>query len=87
MRFFLKALTHIPLPILYGIGFVAYFIAFHVMRWRRDRAEADVANAFPEKSAQRARGDPAALLPQPRRHRSWRRSGASAPAPTPSRRA
>jgi KDO2-lipid IV(A) lauroyltransferase len=50
MRFLLKALTHIPLPILYGFGYVAYFIAFHVMRWRRDRAEADIANAFPEKS-------------------------------------
>ncbi|MEO8506609.1 MAG: lysophospholipid acyltransferase family protein [Betaproteobacteria bacterium] len=50
MRFLLKALTHIPLPILYGFGYVAYFTAFHVMRWRRDRAEADIANAFPEKS-------------------------------------
>jgi len=52
MRFLLKALTHIPLPILYGLGFVAYFVAFHVMRWRRDRAETDIANAFPEKSAE-----------------------------------
>ncbi|MEO8756011.1 MAG: lysophospholipid acyltransferase family protein [Casimicrobiaceae bacterium] len=50
MRFLLKALTHIPLPILYGFGYVAYCIAFHVMRWRRDRAAADIANAFPEKS-------------------------------------
>jgi len=50
MRFFLKALTYIPLPILYAIGYVAYFIAFPLMRWRRDRAERDVANAFPEKS-------------------------------------
>jgi KDO2-lipid IV(A) lauroyltransferase len=50
MRFIFKALTHIPLPILYGVGYVAYFIAYHLMRWRRDRAEADVANAFPEKS-------------------------------------
>lgn len=50
MRFFLKALTHIPLPILYGCGFLAYVVVFYVMRWRRDRAEADVANAFPEKS-------------------------------------
>jgi len=49
MRFFLKALTHIPLPILYLFGYVAYFIAFHLMRWRRDRAERDIANAFPEK--------------------------------------
>ena len=46
MRLLLQALTHIPLPILYGFGYVAYFIAFHVMRWRRDRAEADIANAF-----------------------------------------
>jgi KDO2-lipid IV(A) lauroyltransferase len=52
MRFFLKALTYIPLPILYLFGYVAYFIAFHVMRWRRDRAERDIANAFPEKSAE-----------------------------------
>lgn len=52
MRFFLKALTYIPLPILYGIGYVAYFIAFYIMRWRRDRAERDIANAFPEKSAE-----------------------------------
>ena len=52
MRFFLKALTHIPLPILYVVGYVAYFIAFHVMRWRRDRAERDIANAFPEKPAE-----------------------------------
>lgn len=51
MRFFFKALTFIPLPILYGIGYCAYFILYHVMRWRRDRAERDVANAFPEKSA------------------------------------
>jgi Kdo2-lipid IVA lauroyltransferase/acyltransferase len=50
MRFFLKALTYIPLPILYAIGYVAYFIVFCLMRWRRDRAERDVANAFPEKS-------------------------------------
>ncbi len=51
MRFFLKALTKLPLPILYGLGYIAYCIVFHVMRWRRDRAEADVASAFPEKSA------------------------------------
>jgi KDO2-lipid IV(A) lauroyltransferase len=52
MRFFLKALTYIPLPILYVVGYVAYFIAFHIMRWRRDRAERDIANAFPEKPAE-----------------------------------
>jgi Kdo2-lipid IVA lauroyltransferase/acyltransferase len=49
MRYLFKALTFIPLPILYGVGYVAYFVAYHLMRWRRDRAEADVANAFPDK--------------------------------------
>jgi KDO2-lipid IV(A) lauroyltransferase len=52
MRFILKVLTLIPLPILYGFGFVAYVVAFHIMRWRRDRTEFDVGNAFPEKSPQ-----------------------------------
>lgn len=52
MRYLFKALTLIPLPILYGIAWVAYFTVYHVMRWRRDRAERDVANAFPEKSPQ-----------------------------------
>ncbi len=56
MQFILKALTRIPLPILYGIGNGMYFVAYHVMRWRRDRAAADIANAFPEKSpAERAK--------------------------------
>src|ERR1700737_436214 len=32
-----------------------YFVAFYLMHWRRDRAEHDVANAFPEKDlAERA---------------------------------
>lgn len=50
MRFFLKALTRIPLPILHAMGTAAYLFFFHVLRWRRDYAEADVARAFPEKS-------------------------------------
>ena len=28
-----------------------YFVAYHVMRWRRDDCERDVGNAFPDKSA------------------------------------
>ena len=47
MRSFLKALTRIPLPLLYAIGSCVYFFVFHVMRWRRDRVEADLARAFP----------------------------------------
>jgi Kdo2-lipid IVA lauroyltransferase/acyltransferase len=55
MRLFFKALTYIPLPILYGLGYVAYVVAYHGMRWRRDRTEADVARAFPEKSPEECR--------------------------------
>lgn len=51
MRFLLRALTRVPLSLLYAFGALMYFVAFYLMRWRRDRAEQDVANAFPEKSA------------------------------------
>jgi len=50
MRLILKALTHIPLPIMHALGTGAFFVLYHVVRWRRDYAEADVARAFPEKS-------------------------------------
>jgi Kdo2-lipid IVA lauroyltransferase/acyltransferase len=56
MQAVLKALTRIPLWFMHGIAPLIDGVAFHVMRWRRDRAERDVANAFPEKSAgERAR--------------------------------
>jgi KDO2-lipid IV(A) lauroyltransferase len=51
MQFLLRALTRVPLSLLYGFGALMYFVAFHLMRWRRDRAEHDVFNAFPEKDA------------------------------------
>ena len=51
MRLLLKLLTRIPLPLLYPWAWLLYAVAFHVMRWRRDQAERDVANAFPEKTA------------------------------------
>ena len=50
MRFLLKFLTYFPLPLLYPWGWVLYFGAFRVMRWRRKRVEADVARAFPDKT-------------------------------------
>src|ERR1039457_3883724 len=49
MQFLLRALTRVPLSVLYAFGGLMYFVAFHLMRWRRDRAEHDVFNAFPEK--------------------------------------
>jgi Kdo2-lipid IVA lauroyltransferase/acyltransferase len=55
MQWLLRALTRVPLSMLYAFGGVMYFVAYHVMRWRRDRAEHDVLNAFPEKDpAERA---------------------------------
>jgi Kdo2-lipid IVA lauroyltransferase/acyltransferase len=49
MQFLLKALTRVPLSLLYAFGALMYFVAFHLMHWRRDRAEHDIGNAFPEK--------------------------------------
>lgn len=55
MRFLLRLLTRVPLPLLYPWSWLIYFLAFRVLRWRRDDAERDIANAFPEKSrAERA---------------------------------
>jgi KDO2-lipid IV(A) lauroyltransferase len=52
MRHVLKFLTRLPLPVLYGLGTLAYFVAFHVLRWHRELAARNLANAFPEKSAE-----------------------------------
>jgi hypothetical protein len=46
MQFLLKALTRVPLPLLYtwsAVDFVHFASAWR----RRDRAELDIANAFP----------------------------------------
>ena len=51
MHFVLKALTRIPLGLLHANAWLIYFVGFRVMRWRRARAEHDLANAFPEKDA------------------------------------
>jgi len=51
MHFVLKALTRIPLSLLHASAWLIYFVAFRIMRWRRARAEHDLANAFPEKDA------------------------------------
>ncbi|HLX29106.1 MAG TPA: lysophospholipid acyltransferase family protein [Casimicrobiaceae bacterium] len=50
MQRILEFLTHLPLPLLYGLGRFAYFVAFHVLRWHRELAARNLANAFPEKS-------------------------------------
>jgi KDO2-lipid IV(A) lauroyltransferase len=45
----LKALSRLPLPLLYPWAWLIYFVAFRMIGWRRERAEVDVAAAFPEK--------------------------------------
>jgi KDO2-lipid IV(A) lauroyltransferase len=52
MRHVLRFLTHLPLPMLYGLGRFAYFVAYHLLRWHRELAARNLANAFPEKSAE-----------------------------------
>jgi len=51
MKFLLKALTYFPLPLVYPWGWIMYFAAFYVLRWRRKRVLDDLARAFPERSA------------------------------------
>ena len=50
MRMLLKALTRVPLPVLYAVGWCAYVIGFHVLRWRRAQVDRDLATCFPERS-------------------------------------
>ena len=47
----LKALTRIPLPFLYAWARLIDWVAFYLLRWRREYTERDVGNAFPERSA------------------------------------
>ena len=60
MRHVLQFLTRLPLPVLYGLGRFAYFVTYHVVRWHRELAARNLANAFPEKSPE----ERAALLRQ-----------------------
>ncbi len=51
MRRVLKALTRLPLSLLYGVGWLIHVLVFHIARWRRDQVAGDIARAFPEKTA------------------------------------
>ena len=51
MGLLLKALTRAPLRLLYAGSWLIYFVAFRILRWRRDLALGDIRNAFPERSA------------------------------------
>lgn len=52
---FFRFLALFPLPALYPWGWCAYILGFHVLRWRRDQVEHDIAVSLPHLSpAERA---------------------------------
>jgi Kdo2-lipid IVA lauroyltransferase/acyltransferase len=66
MVFFLRALGRLPLASLYGVARFMYFVTFHLLRWRRDVAERNIARSFPEKTE----SERAAILKQSYRNMS-----------------
>ena len=48
----LKCLGRLPLPLLHGLSTCVCWLAYHVVRWRRPLMEKNLANAFPQKTAQ-----------------------------------
>lgn len=57
-KFLLKALAHLPLPVLYGLSGPLYLLVFYILRFRRKVAEDNIRNSFPELGA----AEQAALL-------------------------
>lgn len=51
MQHVLQALTRAPLGLLYAIAWCVHVVVFHLVRWRRDQVENDIARAFPLKPA------------------------------------
>jgi Kdo2-lipid IVA lauroyltransferase/acyltransferase len=51
MILLLKALTRVPLRLLHGAATLIFYVAFYLVRWRREYTERDIDNAFPERSA------------------------------------
>jgi Kdo2-lipid IVA lauroyltransferase/acyltransferase len=55
MVFILRSIGQLPLWVLYRFASFLYFVTFQLLRWRRDLAERNIANSFPEKTpAERA---------------------------------
>ncbi len=46
----LSRLSRCPRRVLDGVGYGAYFVTYHLLRWRRRLSLTNVANAFPEKT-------------------------------------
>ena len=50
MHFLLRRLAGMPLPLLYAFSAVLSFVAFDLLRWRREQIDHDLARSFPERS-------------------------------------
>ncbi len=50
--FFLRLLSRLPLPVLYGISDFLFFFGFHILRYRRRVVQKNLRNSFPEKSTE-----------------------------------
>ena len=48
--FFIRLLSYLPLPILYGISDFLFFVSYRLVRYRRKMVWSNLQNAFPEKS-------------------------------------
>ncbi|MFZ6012831.1 MAG: lysophospholipid acyltransferase family protein [Bacteroidota bacterium] len=48
--FFLRLISHLPLPVLYLFSDFLFFGSFYVVRYRRKMVQKNLRNAFPEKS-------------------------------------
>lgn len=50
LGFVLTRMSRWPRRVLDGFGYVAYFVTYHVLRWRRRLSLTNIDNAFPDKS-------------------------------------
>jgi Kdo2-lipid IVA lauroyltransferase/acyltransferase len=48
--FFLRLLSRLPFSVLYAISDFSFFVAYHLIRYRRRLVQTNLKNAFPEKS-------------------------------------
>jgi KDO2-lipid IV(A) lauroyltransferase len=51
MYFLLRVMAALPLPLLYAVSAILSFVAFDLLRWRREQIDRDLALAFPERPA------------------------------------
>ena len=51
MSFLVTALSRLPLPFLYGVGYVLYVVVYRIMRIRRNVVTTNLRNSFPQLDA------------------------------------